>query len=70
MIDDGNGKVNDMRKCRIQESIRRYLEGLERKKRQAEKRKSGNLFDLERYEPRRRRQVMGPYDTRDNRGNT
>jgi hypothetical protein len=57
--------VNEMaRKCRIQESIRRYLEGLERKKRLTAKRKSGNLFDLEKYEPRRRRQVMGPYDTR------
>jgi hypothetical protein len=44
--------VNEMaRRCRVQESLRRYLKGLEDKKRLA-KRKSGNLFDPAVFEPR------------------
>jgi hypothetical protein len=45
------------RKARIQESIRRYLEGLERKKR-IKKRKTGNLFDLVSYEPQKKRAII------------
>ena len=58
--------MNDMaRKCRIQESIRRYLLHLEKKRRlRLRKEKSGDLFDPVRYEPRRERVVLGPYMTR------
>jgi hypothetical protein len=61
---EGNGKVNEMaRKCKIQESIKRYLLHLEIKKRLALKGKKKGLFDPLRYEPPQRA-IRKAYDKR------